>query len=212
MERFLADLGVEATVVPIAAEDPFVGVDDLVGGGRVDNGYDLVWCLGGRSPTAVNLALSHDLALLCSRELDRAVVEAAEDALTGMSEIHRSVLDVQVDGARRFVPGSVEVGPGTLHLELTQRVDTTTTTIDSPVRVMAELPATGRLSVGFDAGPRLMADQVTITSNAPTRMSVDGGREQLVEYLRIAVLDRPLRELVLGAGARQGSVADLPAR
>lgn len=211
VSRFLADMGIEAVTVDVSVEDPFVDSGEHSRSAGVDGASDFVLCLGPRSPTAVHLAMDLDVPLACAARLDRPLLDAVESALLGMSEIHRSVLDVRVDGVRRLVPGSVEVGPGELCIELCRRGEASSLEVMASVAVTAETPATGRVAVSVDRGPRQLVDEVTITGTSALRMTVDHGRGQHVDHLRIVVLDRPLREVVLGAGPRRRPIADLPA-
>lgn len=199
---FLKGQGVSVISVDASSEDPFVDVDHLMPEADL-SGADAVIALGSPSATALAIALLCDLPLTVAGAVDGERLRAIDVALDGGAAMHRSVLDIEVDGVRRLCLRDLEiVAPTPVSLAISQaagerRVE------GARIKIASERPHSGQLSVRPAGGPTWSASRCHVDAAPPgTRVAING-REQELHQLSVIVHDVPLRELVLGAQSRR---------
>lgn len=89
-EWLLRDHGLRALTIDTSIEDSFADVHDLLLDVDVADA-DVVISLGGRSATALAIAVLCDVPMSVCGSLDARRLEAVQQAVSGGSELHRSV-------------------------------------------------------------------------------------------------------------------------
>lgn len=193
---FLNASGVSLVPVDTSAEDPFIDVNHLLPDADMSDA-DAVIALGPPSATAVAIALLCDLPLTMAGFIDGRRFAAIDTALASGSAMHRSVLDVEIDGVRRLSLTDLDIaGPEHMVARLS---DPAGERVVESARfgIGSERPHSGRLFV--EHGDELIPGvQVVELDGAPpvTRAAING-REQRFRRLTVEVHDKPLRQLVL---------------
>lgn len=206
-EWLLRDHGLRALTIDTSIEDSFADVHDLLLDVDVADA-DVVISLGGRSATALAIAVLCDVPMSVCGSLDARRLGAVQQAVSGGSELHRSVLDVDVGGIRRFTSVDLEViGSAPLAVTTTDRAGERTTNDVRRLRVGPERPSSGRLWADCSPWPAFATEAVRI-DDAPegSRIALDG-RGQRFRQLGVRVHPRPLREVVVGSTAPRRATA-----
>lgn len=197
--RFLLERGVSVDTVDTSTEDPFLDVDHLVP--EIDlRGADAVITLGSPSVTAFAISLLHDVPFTMVGALDGSGLRAIEAALESGSVMHRSVLDVRVDGVRRLCLSDLEVDASEVIEATASDGPDRRRVAGTHLRVGAERPHSGCLCIEHPDGPPFSAELLHV-SDAPAgaRVAING-RDQQFRDLSVAVHGQLLRELVLAPG------------
>jgi hypothetical protein len=186
----------EAVGVDAVVEDPFADAADLTG--AVDlAGLDVVLTIGGGSVTAIAIAVLADVPLTPLGTVEPRRLHAIDAAIGSGAAVHRPVADLCVDGVRRLVTGPIEVHSHRPVDALLDDVRTVPVHADTTVRIAAELPTSGRLTVYVDGQPSRRAERLRVRSpGAPARLAASP-RAQLFTELDVRLHARHLRELLL---------------
>lgn len=187
------------------SEEPMASVEQLVAD-RVQAAPDLIACLGSRTPTAEALALVHDVPLATSRTLAPKRVESLAAAIRTGSEMRCAVLDMRLDGRRRFAAQHIEMGGDGLAIDgLHDRVRAR-----SPQRGALRISPAGvdstDVRVHDGAGDHAHGHRVTVTANAGW-VGIRG-RHQRFHRLDVEVHAWPLRQIVVGTPSQRRPVVD----
>lgn len=205
--RLLGGLGMSTTVIDAGVEDPFTDVDLL--GASVDGAeVDVVVCLGAPSVTAKAIAVRNDIPLVVASTPERRRIAAVTDALVAGSEMRSAVLDVRVDGTRRFASGDVEMfSNGPLIIQPEPAGDWPPGHDGLHLRVRAEHPNAKQLAICVANGPPRVADEVVVRAMETGRASI-AGRDQRFRELQARVHENALRELVFGIAPHRRPIVD----
>lgn len=187
------------------SELPMASVEQLVADHALAT-PDLVVCLGSRTATAEALALVHDVPLATTSTLAPRRVESIAAAVRTGSEMRCAVLDMRLDGSRRFAVQHIAMGGEGLAVRgLHDRADTW-----SPQRATVRISPAGvgstEVMVHDGAGGHAHGGRVTIT--ADIGWIALRGPHQRFNRLDVEVHPSPLRQVVVGAPSRRRPVVD----
>lgn len=187
------------------SEQPMASVEQLVADHALA-APALIVCLGSRTATAEALALVHDVPLATTSTLAPKRVEAIAGATRTGSELRCAVLDMRVDGSRRFAIQHIAIGGEDLAIRgLHDRAGTW-----SPQRAAVRISPAGVDStdviVHDGAGGHSHGHRVTITANMGW-IAVRGPHQRFDRF-DVEVHRSPLRQVVVGAPSRRRPMVD----
>lgn len=187
------------------SEQPAASVDELVAD-HVLATPDVVVCLGSRTATAEALALVHGVPLATTSTVAPKRVESLAAALCAGSEVRCAVLDMRIDGSRRFAVQHVAVGGESLAVRgLDDRVSPWSP-LGATARVSPAGAESAKVALHDSAGWCAYGNRVVVT--ASRGWIGMRGPHQRFDRLDVEVHPSPLRQVVVGGSLRRRPVVD----
>lgn len=156
--------------------------------------------------TAEALALIHDAPFATSRTLAPRRVDAIIAAIRAGSEMRCAVLDMRLDGLRRFAAQHIEMGGEGLAIEGLHDGVGWWSPERGPVRISPAGVDSTEVRVHDGAGGHARGHRVTITAN--TGWVGIRGPHQRFHRLDVKVHPSPLRQVVVGTPSQRRPVVD----
>lgn len=186
-------------------EDAFVGIEQLLGQAACAS-TDLIVCLGARTLTGDALALILDAPLATTRTLAPKRLASLGAAVETGSEMRCAVMDVRVDGVRRFALQHIDVTGSGLAVDGGLVHSTYWSPQRGPLRLSCEGSASDAVIIHDGGGGHARGHPVTVTGTG-AEVGIRGHRQRF-ERLDVEVRASPLRQIVVGTPSQRRSVAD----